>query len=539
MKESRSAKKPAAAAEAEPNAAPLSESDLPEDGGIRLTLPGFEGPLDLLLHLIQEHELDILNIPIAFITKKYLEYIGLMQELDIDIASEYLVMAATLAHIKSRMLLPTPPADLEEGEEEELDPRAELIRRLLEYQKYKKAAEELASRSVLGRDIFLRPAQPGGDPSTAPLAPVSSFKLLEAFQRVLTRAKISIDHQIEFERFSLSDRINQLVDLLKGRGRVVFEELFDGQHSRADLIVTFLALLELTRLRMTRLFQEGSLEPIFIELSVVDEEGVNAAGAEGATTDGAIAGGESSSAVPQPDEPVPPAAAGPSNGGVDSGSAPEARAHADDEDEELEDELDDFDLASLGLDDDELDDDELEEKTSGQAELDEPEVEETKSNEGRLEEAMPEPGERDEHEVEETKSNEGELDEAVPEPGQLDEQATDADSTPLRDDHAESTSEVVPLEAHQDAGEDIAEVAGEELAAATQEQSSPESAATQGAPDQERDEQTILEPVDAAQSAEVPVEADPEESPPPAPPQPDNLTDEAISPSADSELELK
>ena len=267
MKESRAAKKPAASAKKGEPAVPLiADSELPADGGVRIALPGFEGPLDLMLHLIQEHELDILNIPIAFVTKKYLEYMDLMTALNIDIASEYLVMAATLAHIKSRMLLPTPPADLEDGEEEELDPRAELIKRLLEYQKYKLAGEELASRSVLGRDIFLRPPQPATDPSTAPLAPVGSFKLLEAFQKVLARTKIVVDHQIEFERFSLSDRINQLVDLLKGKGRVNFESLFDGQMTRPDLIVTFLALLELTRLRMTRLFQDGSLEPIFIEM---------------------------------------------------------------------------------------------------------------------------------------------------------------------------------------------------------------------------------------------------------------------------------
>lgn len=277
MKESRAAKKPAAAKKAETNVPQIPESELPADGGVRIALPGFEGPLDLLLHLIQEHELDILNIPIAFVTKKYLEYMDLMQSMNIDIASEYLVMAATLAHIKSRMLLPTPPADLEEGDEEELDPRAELIKRLLEYQKYKRASEELASRSVLGRDIFVRPPQPALDPSTAPLAPVGSFKLLEAFQRILSRTKIVVDHQVEFERFSLSDRINQLVDFLKGKGRVDFEALFEGQMSRADLIVTFLALLELTRLRMTRIYQEGSLTPITIEM-VGDSDELNANG---------------------------------------------------------------------------------------------------------------------------------------------------------------------------------------------------------------------------------------------------------------------
>jgi segregation and condensation protein A len=273
MKESRAAKKPATAADGAESTDPSPlDLDLPDKGSIRLELPGFEGPLDLLLHLIQEHELDILDIPIAFVTEKYLEYIGLMQVLNIDVASEYLVMAATLAHIKSRMLLPTPPADLEEGDEEEIDPRAELIRRLLEYQKYKQAGEELAARSVLGRDIFVRAGPTNVDLTSAPLAPDSSFKLLDAFQRILARAKIVIDHQIEFERFSLSDRINHLVDLLKNRGRLAFEDLFEGQFNRADLVVTFLALLELTRLRVTRLFQGDSLEPIFVELTVTDDE---------------------------------------------------------------------------------------------------------------------------------------------------------------------------------------------------------------------------------------------------------------------------
>ncbi|MGE5788415.1 MAG: segregation and condensation protein A, partial [Myxococcales bacterium] len=348
MKESRSAKKPTTASKDEAKTSALrTDLDLPVDGGIRLELPGFEGPLDLLLHLIQEHELDILNIPIAFITKKYLEYIQLMEELNIDIASEYLVMAATLAHIKSRSLLPTPPADQEEGEEEELDPRAELIRRLLEYQKYKKAGEELATRSVLGRDVFVRGALPATDPTTAPLAPVSSFKLLEAFQRVLSRAKIVIDHQIEFERFSLSDRINQLVDLLKDRGRVLFEDLFEGQRSRADLVVTFLALLELTRLRMTRLYQDHSLEPIYVELAVVDENG-NAVPAPPPPA-------ESTSVSPNPDQTpatVPPAA--------ESNEA-ESNEAEDDSDEDDSDE-DDSDEDDADEDEDEDDSDEDEDE---------------------------------------------------------------------------------------------------------------------------------------------------------------------------------
>ena len=244
----------------------------PAQGGYRVELPSFEGPLDLLLHLIEEHELDIRDIPIAFIAKKYVEYLMLMQELNIDVASEYLVMAATLTHIKSKSLLPTPPADQEDDDEVELDPRAELIRRLLEYQKYKHAAERLAAHDLLGRDVFPRGMPAPSVDGPAPLAGLSLFKLLDAFQSVLSRAKITVDHQIDFERFSITDRINELSDVLRGKSRLSFDELFDGERARIDLIITFLAVLEMTRLRLIRLYQEGPLEMIFVELAVTDEE---------------------------------------------------------------------------------------------------------------------------------------------------------------------------------------------------------------------------------------------------------------------------
>ncbi|MEZ4224135.1 MAG: segregation/condensation protein A [Polyangiaceae bacterium] len=275
-------------------------------GGVSYTvqLPNFEGPLDLLLHLIQQHELDVLDIPIAFVTEKYVEYILLMQELNIDIASEYLVMAATLAHIKSKTLLPSVPEDQEDSDEPEIDPRADLVRRLLEYQKYKLVAEQLADRSVFGRDVFARGVPAPQAEGTAPLAPVSLFKLLDAFQGVLTRAKTVIDHEIELDRLSITDRINQLADRLRDRTRVAFEELFEGQLTRADLILTFLALLEMTRLRMTRLIQDGPLEPIVVELSVSEQEGTDVA-PEGATesTEQAPMGGEVALASP-PEETI-------------------------------------------------------------------------------------------------------------------------------------------------------------------------------------------------------------------------------------------
>ncbi len=253
-----------------PGEPPLAPRPEGAAGGYQVVLPSFEGPLDLLLHLIEQHELDIRDIPISFVAQKYVEYIVLMEELNIDVASEYLVMAATLTHIKSKMLLPVPPADQDDDDELGLDPRAELVRRLLEYQKYKRAAEQLGGGDVLGRDAFVRGLPAPAVEGPAPLAGLSLFKLLDAFQGVLSRATTKIDHQIDFERFSITDRINQLVDLLQLHKKISFEQLFEGATSRSDLIVTFLALLEMTRLRMTRLEQDGPLEEIRIELALVD-----------------------------------------------------------------------------------------------------------------------------------------------------------------------------------------------------------------------------------------------------------------------------
>jgi segregation and condensation protein A len=259
--------------------------------GYRVQLPSFEGPLDLLLHLIEQHDLDILDIPIGFVAEKYVEYLMLMQELSIDVASEYLVMAATLAHIKSKLLLPAVPADQDEAlSEEELDPRAELIRRLLEYQKYREAAQRLGERSVLGRDVFARAGPAPQVEGPVPVERLGLFQLLDAFQSVLGRAERKLDHEVELDRLSITERINQLYDLLRDRGRASFEELFEGQCMRTELIVTFLALLEMTRLNMTSLFQEDVLSPILVELTATavrpesdaagDESGATVASAE-------------------------------------------------------------------------------------------------------------------------------------------------------------------------------------------------------------------------------------------------------------------
>jgi segregation and condensation protein A len=237
----------------------------------RVALPEFEGPLDLLLHLIQKHELDILDIPVSFVTEKYLEYIMLMQELSIDVASEYLVMAATLAHIKSKSLLPAPPPGQEdELDEDGLDPRADLIRRLLEYQKYKQAAADLNERGALGRDVFMRGAKEPEAEGLPPLAKIEVWHLLDAFAKVLSRAKVDLDHEVSFDRMSITERITQLCDKLAGRTSCRFDELFDGQRTRFDLIITFLAVLEMTRLKMTRLFQADPLSEIFIDLTLSD-----------------------------------------------------------------------------------------------------------------------------------------------------------------------------------------------------------------------------------------------------------------------------
>lgn len=260
---------------------PEDETQEASGGAWSLKLPDFEGPLDLLLHLCQKHELDILNIPVGFVTEKYLEYLATMEIMQLDVAAEYLVMAATLVHIKSRSLLPTPPPD--QGDdcldlEDEIDPREALIRRLLEYQKYKEAGDNLARRGVAGRDVFLRgmPAESvaggaaplGGEGGqVAPLAEVPLFALVDAFQRVLKRRKLEMPHDVLADRISLTDRIGELSDILTRRGRMTFEELLDGATTKFDLIITFLALLEMTRLRLTRLLQSAPLAELYVEIA--------------------------------------------------------------------------------------------------------------------------------------------------------------------------------------------------------------------------------------------------------------------------------
>jgi segregation and condensation protein A len=273
----------ARSAEQSPNApAPNEASAGPAphvDGQYRIELPaaGFEGPLDLLLHLIQQHELDILDIPVGFVTERFLAYIQLMRTLSIDIASEYLVMAATLVHIKSKMLLPSVPAGQEDdgipGEEEE-DPRAELVRRLLEYQKYKAAAAELGERGTLGKDVFGRGLAEPVPEGPAPFAKLGVFSLFDAFEKILKRTNVRLDHEVVFDRISITDRIVELTEKLTHRRAMRFDELIldAGEAGRPvtrfDVVITFLAILEMCRLRLIRVYQSDALAPIHIELSV-------------------------------------------------------------------------------------------------------------------------------------------------------------------------------------------------------------------------------------------------------------------------------
>jgi segregation and condensation protein A len=272
-----------------PDAAPVERPVVPPafDGQYRVDLPkaGFEGPLDLLLHLIQQHELDILDIPISFITERFLAYLKLMQTLTIDVASEYLVMAATLAHIKSKMLLPSVPAGQDDdglpGEEEE-DPRAELVRRLLEYQKYKAAAADLAERGTLGRDVFGRGSAEAVPEGPAPFADLGVFSLLDAFEKVLKRSNIRVDHEVMFDRISITDRIVELTEKLGERKAMRFEDLLVDPSGRPptrfDVVITFLAILEMARMRLIRVYQSDPLAPIHVELSVSEGDGAAAGG---------------------------------------------------------------------------------------------------------------------------------------------------------------------------------------------------------------------------------------------------------------------
>ena len=230
--------------------------------GYPVKLANFEGPLDLLLHLIRKHEINIYDIPIVLVTKQYLDYIDLMQELNLDVAGDFLVMAATLIHIKSRTLLPRTDPTQEDPDE---DPREALMRRLLEHQKYKAAAELLHERETLRSAQWTRPDGPiteiaGAAPE--PEVEVDLFSLISAFRAVVERAKHRPKVYLPAEQIPIEDRIEQLMTRLSETEACGFEDLFADVQTRAGLIVTFLALLEMIRLELVRVFQAGSVGPI-------------------------------------------------------------------------------------------------------------------------------------------------------------------------------------------------------------------------------------------------------------------------------------
>jgi segregation and condensation protein A len=222
----------------------------------------FEGPLDLLLHLIKQHEMDIYDIPITRVTEQYLEYLDLMVELDLDLAGEFLVMAATLIHIKSRTLLPRPDPAQEDPEE---DPREALVRRLLEHQRFKAAAELLHEREIQRSAQWGRPderiAELVGE-APEPEVEVDLFSLMTAFRQVLERARKRPFVLLPPEQLSIEMRMSQLETFLSTRDACGFEELFADVDTRPGMIVTFLAVLEMIRLKRIRVFQQAAGGPI-------------------------------------------------------------------------------------------------------------------------------------------------------------------------------------------------------------------------------------------------------------------------------------
>ena len=227
----------------------------------------FEGPLDLLLYLIRRDEVDIYDIPIRGITEQYLKYLDLMKILDLDVAGEFLAMAATLMHIKSQFLLPPE----ERVEEEEEDPRWELVKQLLEYRRFKSAADDLQRLELKQEKHFPR----GGSkidlvppPADLPLVEVNIFELLEAFSRVLTEADSRMPAEMEPDYFSLEDGRNRVLSRV-GRGCcLTFEALFDRNESRGRIVVIFLAVLELVRQKIIRVIQESHFGKIMVEMAV-------------------------------------------------------------------------------------------------------------------------------------------------------------------------------------------------------------------------------------------------------------------------------
>ena len=237
----------------------------------RVQVEIFEGPLDLLLHLIKKNEVSISDIPIATITEQYLATLEVMQAFNLDVAGEFLVMAATLIHIKSRMLLPL--TDAEDDEEEGADPREELVRRLLEYQRFKDAADQLERREVLTRDVFVRSVAPAEEVPAPGFREVSVFELLTALKQVLDRLPKDVVHEVMLDKITVREKMTLLLDHLRAQGKTLFESLFAEVKTRMEVVVTFLAMLELVKVRAIRIFQEEATGPIKIEAAAGIENG--------------------------------------------------------------------------------------------------------------------------------------------------------------------------------------------------------------------------------------------------------------------------
>ncbi len=239
-------------------------TELPQDlyippDALEVYLETFEGPLDLLLYLIRKQNIDILDIPIAEVTQQYMAYIELMQFAQLELAGEYLVMAAMLAEIKSRMLLPRPSKD--EGEE---DPRADLVRRLREYERYRKAAEDLDSLPRLGRDVHVAVAEFERKPVVPAQPDVTLAELLGAFKRVLERTELYQHHHVLRERLSVRERMTQILGRVDSENFVSFDELFNAKEGRLGIIVTFVAILELLKQALLVVVQAEPFAPIHV-----------------------------------------------------------------------------------------------------------------------------------------------------------------------------------------------------------------------------------------------------------------------------------
>jgi len=237
-------------------------------------LDAFTGPLDLLLHLIRKHEIDIYDIPISLITQQYLEYLQLMKELNLSFAGEFLVMAAALVQIKSRLLLPQ-EMEVPTEEEEEEDPRSELVRRLVEYQQFKEVAGQLSEREKIWRDMFQRELDDVAPVRDVLMDDVSMFDLVGALQEVLVRTEARVIVDITPDTVTVQDRINGIVEQLEETPTITFLSLFDDAENRLLVIVTFLALLELVRMKLVRIFQGNMFGPIRISRTFLSEQGLN------------------------------------------------------------------------------------------------------------------------------------------------------------------------------------------------------------------------------------------------------------------------